>query len=160
MIIAFGLPHHSHEDDPVRAVKAALEIQQRMRVEVGIKCSIGVTTGTAFCGSIGSLQRCEYSIVGDTVRKMDSTTYSKVNLSARLMVAASKTGYGVLVDRQTFELVSKYQKRSFHFKALEPIKVKGKVNPISIYRPMGHTSMREGIRVRRARRIVRIDAFF
>lgn len=44
--------------------------------------AIGITTGNAFCGSVGSAKRQEYAMVGDIV-----------NLSARLMGVAEKQGY-------------------------------------------------------------------
>ena len=46
--------------------------------KLGMRCSIGVTTGDAYCGSVGNESRCEYAIVGDCV-----------NLSARLMANAN-----------------------------------------------------------------------
>ena len=54
---------------------------------LGWRVSIGVTTGTAFCGEIGSDARREYTVMGDTV-----------NLAARLMQAS---GGGILCDEAT-----------------------------------------------------------
>lgn len=134
LIAAFGLPHYSHEDDPLRAVKSAMEIQQTLKAS-SIQTSIGITTGTAFCGSIGSSKRCEYSIVGDTV-----------NLSARLMVAASKMGKGILVDSATHQAATtaRNSNRTFTFKALDPIMVKGKEKPIPVFKPVGQMNSKKG----------------
>ena len=42
--------------------------------ELDLDCKIGIATGQAFCGLVGSAQRCEYAMMG-----------SSVNLAARLM---------------------------------------------------------------------------
>jgi hypothetical protein len=53
-------------DDPSRAVKSSLEIYEKLK-EIGCYSSMGIGTGTSFCGTVGSLKRCEYAIVGDKV---------------------------------------------------------------------------------------------
>jgi class 3 adenylate cyclase len=58
LIAGFGLPPFSHEDDANRAVETALEIHARLS-ELNTACSIGVTTGRAFCGDVGTSQRRE-----------------------------------------------------------------------------------------------------
>jgi len=142
LIAAFGLPPLSHEDDAVRAVESALDIYKLLcALKVPflsffssntkviaflrqVSPSIGVTTGKAFCGAVGSEARREYAMVGDIV-----------NLSARLMVAARTRG-GILCD-ETTHLNSK---ASINFKTLEDITVKGKKHPIHIYFPEGKTA--------------------
>eukprot|EP01060_Flectonema_neradi_P000179 TRINITY_DN10129_c3_g1_i1.p1 TRINITY_DN10129_c3_g1~~TRINITY_DN10129_c3_g1_i1.p1 ORF type:complete len:1646 (+),score=317.13 TRINITY_DN10129_c3_g1_i1:193-5130(+) len=71
IIITYGMPQH--DDDPTRAIKSALEIKERCE-QLGIGISIGVTSGETFVGSIGSLVRRDYTIMG-----------TAVNLGARLM---------------------------------------------------------------------------
>jgi class 3 adenylate cyclase/tetratricopeptide (TPR) repeat protein len=117
LIAAFGLPPLSHEDDPCRAVQAAMMLQKRV-ADLSISTNVGVTTGKAFCGAVGSEERREYAMVGDIV-----------NLSARLM---SKADGGILCDRDTF-LASKSR---INFKTLTPITVKGKIAPIDIFAPL------------------------
>jgi len=111
LIAAFGVPPLSHEDDPVRGIKGRVEslaeckiatqlTQQIVGMEInkklesmGITNAIGVTTGSAFCGSVGSERRQEYAMVGDIV-----------NLSARLMgVAEKKEKIPILCDEATYE---------------------------------------------------------
>lgn len=121
-IIAFGLPYSSHEDDPVRGVLAAITIRKGLQ-SLGMKCGIGVTTGNAYCGSVGNEIRCEYAIVGDCV-----------NLSARLM---SKSGMGILCDEETMKQ-SVSDRKTNHgvtFLPMDAIHVKGKSQPVSIFRP-------------------------
>lgn len=109
MIAAFGVPPLAHEDDPVRGVKAALEIYTNLSAQ-NMENSIGVTSGKVFCGSVGSDVRQEYAMVGDIV-----------NLSARLMVVAGKEKYGVLCDSVTFEAID----GKIEFEQMPAVMVKG-----------------------------------
>ncbi len=63
IIAAWGLPPDSHEDDPARAIRAAVEVRARLS-DLGWRASIGVSTGRAFCGLVGSPKRCEYTVIG------------------------------------------------------------------------------------------------
>ena len=74
LIIVFGLPPLSHQDDPIRAILTGFALLKELAV-VNCKCSVGIATGTVFAGVIGtSGSRREYSVLGDSV-----------NLAARLM---------------------------------------------------------------------------
>ena len=123
LIAAFGLPPSSHLDGGLRAIRSAIAIHKNLK-NVNMQNSIGITTGHVFCGAVGSIDRREYAMVGDTV-----------NLSARLMVAASKFDpkeINILCDKQTAEACKGKQ----DLVPLDPIYVKGKSNPIEIYRPI------------------------
>ncbi|KAK5577743.1 hypothetical protein RB653_002691 [Dictyostelium firmibasis] len=117
LIAAWGVPPHSHEDDPSRAVEAAMEIVVNV-FKLAVISSVGITTGKCFCGDVGSDERREYAVVGDIV-----------NLAARLM---SHSQGGVLCDEET----SKTAKMIEFVKLANPIKVKGKVAPINVYKPI------------------------
>ena len=126
LIAAFGLPPYCHLEDPLRGIKAALEIHNDLK-NLNMDSSIGVTTGQVYCGSVGCPVRQEYAMVGDVV-----------NLSARLMVAAYKQNVHILCDQSTYESSAS----TVSFNILEPIMVKGKKNPINIYQPIA--DKREG----------------
>lgn len=141
LVAAMGLPPLAHEDDADRAVKAALAIR-KLLAQQSHRCAIGVTTGRAFCGSVGHPKRREYTMIGDVV-----------NLSARLMQAAlwQKTENDILCDEVTYratraagalELMlgvdldgSGSVGDVIDFEELGPISVKGKSRPVLAYRP-------------------------
>ena len=111
LMLLFGTPM-AHEDDEERAVRCCLEL---LRLPGG-PFRAGATTGSVFCGEIGSeLRRC-YTVVGDSV-----------NLAARLLQAAHSGQ--LLIDGPTFERVE----AGAVGERLRPITVKGKAGPVSAW---------------------------
>jgi ABC-type oligopeptide transport system substrate-binding subunit/class 3 adenylate cyclase len=119
----FGAPV-THEDDPVRAVHAALEIQDAIAAYArelqgyvdDFQMRVGINTGMVVVGNVGSDMHMEYLAIGDAV-----------NLAARLQSAA-RPGC-VLISEATEKLV----KAAFRLNALGEIKVKGKAEPIEVF---------------------------
>ena len=118
MIGAFGLPPHAHEDDALRGVYAAVEIESALKL-LGIRTSIGVATGSSFCGIYGSPTRRQYTAVG-----------RPLNIAARLMQAADG---GILCDLSTTRRAERHHR--FTFQQLDPLQVKGSSAPLTVYRP-------------------------
>jgi len=116
-LLVFGLPPLVHPDDPTRAVLATMELVQVFK-RLDLVGRFGVTTGRSYCGVCGSAKRMEYTVLGDSV-----------NLAARIMTRAEPLG--VLCDEET----SKHCSGEVLFKALEPVKVKGKSSTIPIFKP-------------------------
>jgi class 3 adenylate cyclase len=121
----FGAPI-THENDPERALRAALEMVEaletfnREHVDIipkPLALHFGINSGLAIAGGIGTRQRQDYSVMGDTV-----------NLAARLE-DLSEAGE-ILVGETTYRLTAPL----FEFEALKPIKVKGKAQPVRVYR--------------------------
>jgi adenylate cyclase len=125
LMIVYGAPI-SAEDDTQRAVTTAVEMQKQIiclnkkrkkRKDMPISAGIGINRGIVVSGNIGSRDMMDYTVIGDTV-----------NLGARLCSAA---GPGeILVSSTVWKETQKY----YSYKKLEPIKVKGKKNKVSIYR--------------------------
>jgi len=69
VIGVWGCPPLSHQDDPMKAIDAALALRDKLG-----PCNIGVATGSCYCGAVGTPERCEYVVIGNAV-----------NLSARMM---------------------------------------------------------------------------
>jgi predicted ATPase/class 3 adenylate cyclase len=111
LMLLFGTPV-AHEDDEERAVLCCLEL---LRLPGG-PFRAGVTTGSAFCGEIGSELRRYYTVVGDSV-----------NLASRLLQAAQPGQ--LLLDGPTFQRVE----AGAVGERLRPITVKGKTGPVSAW---------------------------
>jgi class 3 adenylate cyclase/tetratricopeptide (TPR) repeat protein len=118
LMITFGLPPMSHEDDPFRATQTAMAIRSTL-ADAKLEAGIGLATGRAFCGAIGSPQRREYAVLGRTV-----------NLAARL---ASHSAGEVLCDEATFQPAA----ARLQFTAAAPLRLKGIPKPIPIFTPTG-----------------------
>ena len=138
LLALFGAPV-AHEDDPQRAVAAALAIRERLpAIDAAARSTLarhgipvpadapvfgqraGITLGLTFAGEAGSRNRREYTVMGD-----------EVNLAARLM-AASQPGQ-ILLSRRVQERAGP----RFLLRALDPIRVKGKSQPIPIFEARG-----------------------
>lgn len=118
LVAAMGLPPFAHEDDPDRGVRAALEMQAKLR-GLGWRCGVGIATGKVFCGIVGSARRREYTVIGDSV-----------NLAARLMQAAQDQ---ILCDSATYTVA----RRRLAFTPIPPLILKGISDPIPAYQPLG-----------------------
>lgn len=119
LVAALGLPPLSHEDDAARGVQAALAIHATLN-EMGMRSAVGVTTGQAFCGAVGSLERREYTMMGVVV-----------NLAARLMQAAPGAGAAILCDLATYQAAQ----GRLDFVALPPLQLKGIATPVPVFQP-------------------------
>jgi len=141
LLILFGAPQ-AHEDDPQRAVRAALEMQEALRPftklstlqgTFSLRQRMGIHSGTVFAGNVGSPARKEYTVMGDAV-----------NLAARLMAAA---GAGqIILSRETQRRLNK----AFDCRPLSALRVKGKAEPVPVYQVAG--LLQEGFITRRAAR--------
>lgn len=109
------------QDHALNAVKCAIEIQQKLRTKrrfgmPKIKLGIGICTGPAVIGNMGSKQRQEFTAIGDTV-----------NTASRL--SGLTEGGQIIITESTYNAV----KNHVIAKKLSSIKVKGKEKPVAIY---------------------------
>jgi class 3 adenylate cyclase len=133
MVVFFGAPV-AHEDDPERAVRAALEMvaevdefARQLKADRGIEFRIraGINSGPVLVGNVGSDLRYEYTALGDTM-----------NVSAR-MEAAAEPGQ-VVITANTYRFV----RDAFDVEDLGGISVKGKAEPVYAYRVIGLKAVR------------------
>jgi class 3 adenylate cyclase len=125
LMAIFGAPI-THEDDTDRAVQAGIDIQRSIesmncerskKGKEAIHIGIGIHTGEVVVGNIGTKDRLDYTVIGDSV-----------NLASRLQAVAN--GGEIIISEQAFN------ECSLECKFSEPmlIKVKGKEEPQKIYR--------------------------
>ena len=129
----FGAPT-THENDPERALRAALEMRDALTefnagrgTDLGIH--FGINTGHVIAGGIGTRGRQEYSVIGDAV-----------NLASRLEEVSERGE--ILVGPDTHRLT----RPLFEFEALEPVRVKGKAEPVPVYRLLASRAVRGRVR--------------
>src|SRR5439155_603563 len=107
------------EDDPERAVRAALAIRDWARDEAELEVRIGITTGEALVLLGARPEEGEGMASGDVV-----------NTAARLQAAAPANG--VLVDETTQRATD----RSIEYRDAEPVEAKGKAEPVPVWEPL------------------------
>ncbi|MBI3638070.1 MAG: adenylate/guanylate cyclase domain-containing protein, partial [Candidatus Rokubacteria bacterium] len=117
-------------EDPqhaVAAVRTALELQERtlavsarweQALGVEIRNGVGINTGEAVVGTMGSRQRLEYTAIGDTV-----------NIAARLESLTKDYGVPIIISESTYALV----RGRFLTRELGAVSVKGKAQPVRVY---------------------------
>jgi class 3 adenylate cyclase/tetratricopeptide (TPR) repeat protein len=124
LMVLFGAPV-AHEDDPLRACLAAIEMLEAMdrfsaELKMPLAMSIGLNTGEVVALNVGSKGRMEYSVIGDGV-----------NLAARLEKVA--TARQCVIGENTYRQV----KGKIKLKKLKPVMVKGKSKPQNVYLILG-----------------------
>jgi class 3 adenylate cyclase/tetratricopeptide (TPR) repeat protein len=125
ILALFGAPR-SHEDDPDRAVRAALAVRRalaELNVEdewLDLHFRIGVNTGEALVMLDARPSEGEWSAAGDVM-----------NTAARIESAAPVDG--ILVGEQTYRAT----RDAFEYREAEPIEAKGKSEPVSVWEVLG-----------------------
>ena len=131
-VMAFWGAPFEDSGQAIRGCRAAVEMIARLRemqekwkaegrpvLDIGV----GLCTGVASVGNMGSVLRYGYTALGDTV-----------NLSARLEGLNKDYGTHILLSETTFAEVNAPQ---FIFRELDLIRVKGKLQPIKLYELLG-----------------------
>ncbi|MBW1781142.1 MAG: AAA family ATPase [Deltaproteobacteria bacterium] len=120
----FGVPK-AHEDDPVRAIKAAKEIHDLIKAvspeleeQIGkpLRMHTGINTGLVVTGQV-NMEKGTHGVAGDTI-----------NVAARLSSLAATDQ--IIVGPDTYHQAEGY----FAFEPLEPTQIKGKAEPIRIHK--------------------------
>ena len=120
--VPFADPEHA-----VKAVRTGLEFQERTlavsrrweaKLGVALRNGVGINTGEAVVGTLGSRQRLEYTAIGDTI-----------NLGARLESITKDYKTNIIISESTYEHV----KDQFVTRELGDVTVKGKTKPVKIY---------------------------
>ena len=116
MMAIFNAPMDLMHHEEV-AVKTGLQIRDEIKAaKLGIEIGIGINSGPAVVGNMGSDSRFDYSAIGDAV-----------NTAARLESATKDRKVDILIGKSTEDLCG------YHLQKLKPIAVKGKSKPLEIY---------------------------
>lgn len=137
-IIAFWNAPVTLEDHPRRGVRAALTCQKRLaelrpefkeRTGKELFMRIGMNTGPAVVGNMGSHSRFDYTMLGDAV-----------NLAARLEGVNKQFGTYTMISGNTYEQV----RNDFAFRELGRVAVVGRAEPVTVYEPMEREANEKG----------------
>jgi adenylate cyclase len=129
-IIAFWNAPLEISDHAAKAVRAALRCQAKLtelrpafrkRIGTDMHMRIGINTGSAVVGNLGSDTRFDYTVIGDAV-----------NLAARLEGANKQFGTFTMISQSTYDLIPK----RFKIRELARLTVVGRSEPITVYEPM------------------------
>jgi adenylate cyclase len=127
----YGAPK-SYDDDALRAVKTGLEMIQLVdslgpkwieMIGRPLKVGVGINSGDAVVGSIGSEMRSDFTAIGDTV-----------NLASRLEALTKELDVPILVS----EFTAAELKNDISLKPLQRVKVQGREAPLLVYTSAAH----------------------
>lgn len=127
----FRRPYGEEEEAAVKVLRTAARMMDRFEnlnqsfkvaysrpIKIGL--GIGITAGEAIVGNLGSANRMEFTLIGDTV-----------NMASRLCGVAENGQ--VLVNGE----MAKAAERRFELRALEPMRIKGKAEPQTVFQVYG-----------------------
>ncbi len=128
IMAVFGAPIDMH-DHAARAIRTALEMRERLDEfnaerhgdQPRIAVRIGINSGKAVAGEIGSINKKEYTVLGDTV-----------NIASRLESSVAQPGM-IVVGENTYHAVG----AEFDFGALGAMALKGRTQAISAFEVRG-----------------------
>lgn len=132
-VIAFFGEPVAYEDHALRAVRAAVdmrkalvELKERWEKEghprPGLEMGVGINSGEVFVGMLGSAQRINYTVIGDTA-----------NLAARIQDLTKTYVWPILVSESTYQAV----KEEFDAEFADSVVVKGKTAAVNLYKITG-----------------------
>ena len=116
MMAIFNAPLDLEEHEH-KAVLTAIEIQKNIKeADIGVEIGVGVNSGYAVIGNMGSASRFDYTAIGDAV-----------NTAARFESATKQVGVDLIIGEST------KQNCKIKLNLLKPIEVKGKSTALEIY---------------------------
>jgi adenylate cyclase len=118
LMAIFGLSAGSttHADDSVQAARSMLRRLEKLNTELTaagelpLQIGIGINTGRAIVGSIGSFERMEFTVIGDTV-----------NIASRIEALNKTSGTNVLLSKMTRDALANVS----NLRLLPPQRIKG-----------------------------------
>jgi len=131
IMAVWGVPT-AGENDTENALNACLEMRKAL-IELNqsrayrglseIHIGMGLHAGTAISGTIGSEERMEFTVIGDTV-----------NVTSRIESATKNFAVDLLISDEVFKRLDSQVERKFNFDLAGDIEVKGKSLPLTLYK--------------------------
>jgi adenylate cyclase len=127
IMAVFGIPFNE-EKHPEIAVKVAVEMQSKLKElndsksfgEFQLSMTVGIHTGNIIAGNLGSKERMDYTVIGDTV-----------NLASRIQ-SLNKTYFSdILISDSTHKSLLNY--KNICVREIDTVKVKGRNKPCILY---------------------------
>ena len=115
--------------EPEKAVQAAIDLQeaagkQKLPDGSALKTGIGIHFGELILGTVGSENRLETTVIGDTV-----------NLASRIESLTKQYSAEILVSYDVVKFLSKTQ---YKWRELDSVTVRGKTKPVSLFHIIGY----------------------
>lgn len=126
LMVEFGAPLDDPEQEK-NAILCALDMQKKLQKlcekwerqgKIALEMGIGIHTGMAIVGNIGSEERMQYTAVGDTV-----------NVAARLEQVTKALNQQIIISEETYKGLG----GAFSTKSLGPLNLEGREGPINAY---------------------------
>jgi class 3 adenylate cyclase len=127
LLAVFGTPLNPTREHAAQAVRAAqgmlaaldtFNADQTARGEPTLRIGVGVASGAVVAGNVGSEERLEYTVIGDTV-----------NLASRLQTMTKELGVPLLMAESTVQQLADRDS----YVAIGQVEVRGKQAPVSVF---------------------------
>lgn len=124
ILAIYGAPHKL-ENSSRAAVESATEMLEQLaqlneKRSLGLRIGVGVHTGEAVVGNIGSLDRTEYTVIGDAV-----------NLASRIESLTKQYRREILISEDSAKALGDH----YLLRIIDKVRVKGKRIPVTLYSP-------------------------
>jgi len=131
IMAVWGVPH-ADERDASKALKACLEMRMALgalnekrlsRGQTAVRIGMGLHRGHVISGTIGSLERMEFTVIGDTV-----------NQASRVEASTKAFGTDLLITEELAAIA----RDEFILETAGAVEVKGKSEALCLYKVLGH----------------------
>ncbi len=145
ILAVYGAPNKL-ENSSLNAVCSARKMLDELaslnkRIKQDLKIGIGIHTGEAVVGNIGSQNRTEYTVIGDAV-----------NLASRIESLTKQYDQEILISDETAERL----KDEFELKLIDKVRVKGKNIPVTLYGPLKKTNGKKPPLVQKTNKVMNL----